>query len=123
MVWVSQFITIFYASIGHTSTYLRNFLVEKSMSSRHQDFLSQYYGEGPQQASDFESKPKKKKVVRAVAKPLQGLKVIDDYDSNADFEDFTPITLFKATTLVLNCSFQFYPSTTISNCHFANFQF
>lgn len=78
------------------------------MSSRTQDFLAQYYGEAPQPVSDFETKPKKKKVSRAPTKQLQGFKVIDDFDNNEQFEELGPLvsqpsTSTKALNGTTNC--------------------
>ena len=67
------------------------------MSSKHQDFLAQYYGDTPQETSDFEKRPKKKKNARHAPKPIQGLKLLDDIDTNEDFEEFTPIIPKKST--------------------------
>lgn len=57
------------------------------MSSRNQDFLAQYYGDAPQQASDYEKKPKRKKPVHAPAKVLSGFKMVDDTDFQDETED------------------------------------
>lgn len=72
-------------------------VVALNMSSRNQDYLAQYYSEAPQQASDYESKPKKKKVARAPTKQLQGFKMIDDNDTMEDFEELGPLVPEKST--------------------------
>ena len=59
--------------------------------------MAQYYGEAPQQASDYESKPKKKKVARAPTKQLQGFKMIDESDTMESFEELGPLVPEKST--------------------------
>lgn len=74
-------------------------MIALTMSSKHQDYLAQYYGEAPQASSDFEAKPKKKKVVRAPTKQLQGFKMLDDMDAQDEFEELGPLVPEKSTSL------------------------
>jgi len=59
------------------------------MTSLNKDILAQYYGDAPQQASDYESKPKRKKLARAPAKQLQGFKMVDDTEITDENEELT----------------------------------
>lgn len=85
------------------------------MSSKHQDFLAQYYGDTPQETSDFEKRPKKKKNARHALKPIQGLKLLDDIDTTEDFEEFTPIVPKKSTRFKPEKDESF---SSINNSHF-----
>ena len=76
-------------------------VIALTMSSKHQDFLAQYYGEAPQPTSDYAAKPKKKKIVRAPTKQLQGFKMIDESDTMENFEELGPLVPETSTSMRL----------------------